>query len=516
MFSLLASARILSRPEKCTLDPKAKTWFKREFKKVNIPFNFITAPIIADLLLLAVSAIGRKEVKDGTIGTNHIHPFDIMIFFITLAYIAISIDASGLIRWLAFKVLGWGGNFGPRLFFLLYAFFFALGSFIGNDPIILSGTAFLAYMTRIASNIEDPRAWIYSQFAVANISSAILVSSNPTNLVLAGAFSIKFIVYTANMIVPAVITGIVLFPFLLYIVFADEKLIPKSIQSFSLQGEGDRPAPVNPNLPYARQPMETQEGSTEVNQESLEEILNPFLDKGGAAFGAAVMAVTLITVLALNASSTRTGQHPVFYVTLPAAFIVFIWDLSRDWSCRHETRRIAKERRFAIAEESKQGSSVALDAIQMEQQPIPKLTVQSPTPGRGTTPIQTPKIEPKETNEASSINGNFDRDELGPPAQPVEVPPRRTLASLFADLLRWIRETFPTVRAVFTHLPIKLVPFAFAMFVLVQALVSKGWIRVFAHGWGHWVRKTGCVGAVGGMGFLSVILCNVSKRLLVA
>lgn len=127
---------------------------------MRFPLNFITAPIIADLLLLAVSAIGRKEVKDGTIGTDHIHPFDIMIFFITLAYIAISIDASGLIRWLAFKVLGWGGGVGHRLFFYLYAFFFALGSFIGNDPIILSGTAFLAYMTRVASNIKDPRAWI--------------------------------------------------------------------------------------------------------------------------------------------------------------------------------------------------------------------------------------------------------------------------------------------------------------------------------------------------------------------
>lgn len=71
-----------------------------------------------------------------------------------------------------------------------------------QDPIILSGTAFLAYMTRAASNVLNPRAWIHAQFAVANISSAILVSSNPTNLVLAGAFDIKFIDYTVNMVSP--------------------------------------------------------------------------------------------------------------------------------------------------------------------------------------------------------------------------------------------------------------------------------------------------------------------------
>jgi hypothetical protein len=161
------------------------------FVVVQMSISFSTAPLIADLFLLAILAIGRQEVYDGTVGANHINPIDIMVFFITLAYIAISIDASGLIRYLAFKVLQKGGKSGNRLFFYLYSFFFILGSFIGNDPIILSGTAFLAYMTRVSSNIEHPRAWIHTQFAIANIASAILVSSNPTNLVLAGAFQIK-------------------------------------------------------------------------------------------------------------------------------------------------------------------------------------------------------------------------------------------------------------------------------------------------------------------------------------
>ena len=196
--------------------------------------SFSTAPLVADLFLLAILAIGRQEVHDGTVGANHINPIDIMVFFITLAYIAISIDASGLIRYLAFKVLQKGGKSGNRLFFYLYTFFFVLGSFIGNDPIILSGTAFLAYMTRVSSNIDHPRAWIHTQFAIANIASAILVSSNPTNLVLAGAFQIKFVVYTANMIVPVVGTAIVLLPFLLYVVFADPKLIPSSIRMHEL------------------------------------------------------------------------------------------------------------------------------------------------------------------------------------------------------------------------------------------------------------------------------------------
>lgn len=86
---------------------------------------------------------------------------------------------------------------------------------------------------------------------------------------------------------------------------------------------------------------------------------------------------------------------------------------------------------------------------------------------------------------------------------------RQTLVSLVTDTYSWLQETFPTVTAVVSHLPFALVPFALSMFVLVQALVTKGWVSVFAYGWDHWVDKTGTVGSIGGMGFLSAVLCNV-------
>lgn len=37
---------------------------------------------------------------------------------------------------------------------------------------------------------------------------------------------------------------------------------------------------------------------------------------------------------------------------------------------------------------------------------------------------------------------------------------------------------------------------------------NRRWVPVFAHGWDHWVNKTGTVGAIGGMGFLSVVMSN--------
>ncbi|KAH1362562.1 hypothetical protein KXW65_007767 [Aspergillus fumigatus] len=559
----------------------------KPYVRMNFPLNFVTAPLIADLFLLAILAIGREEVRGGTLGADNIIPIDIMAFFLTLAYIAISIDASGLIRYLAFKVLQKGGRVGHRLFFYLYAFFFGLGSFIGNDPIILSGTAFLAYMTRVSSNIVHPRAWIHSQFAVANIASAILVSSNPTNLVLAGAFQVKFIEYTANMIVPVVVTAIVLFPFLLYIIFADESLIPLSIKMHELTEEEKEKKPVNPNIPHARGRADEQEDLADDEQKlSLEEIMNPFLDKGGAAFGALIMAATLITLLALNASSQKGHPKPVYWVTLPAAGVMLCWDLAFGWYHRRETREIARKGRAEIEqaraeralrdEETMRAQQIA-EAYEFAESTDARLQ-KEPHPEAGTDKGNTAyvtNIRPSDRASTgfssqmsdgqsqtlaspleSSIstlapkddplqNGQFTTDAMSTLNEKQELPtsaPRElsgaistlemdverrvfsekvshevssgngrgrvTLVSLAADVYRWSQETFPTATAVVSHMPFALVPFSFAMFVLVQALVTKGWVPVFAYGWDHWVDKTGTVGAIGGMGFVSVILCN--------
>jgi Na+/H+ antiporter NhaD/arsenite permease-like protein len=499
--------------------------------------NIVTAPLIGDLFLLAILAIGAKEVREGTLGADNISPLDIMLFFISLAYIAISIDASGIIRYLAFKVLQWGGEAGHRLFFYLFAFWFALTSFVGNDPVILSGTAFLAYMTRVSSNIVHPRAWIYSQFAVANIASAILVSSNPTNLVLAGAFQIKFIDYTAHMIVPVIITGIVLFPFLLYIVFNNESLIPRSIKMHELPEEARGRKPVNPNIPHARGTAEQQEDAPGEQGKllSLEEIVNPFLDRKGAIFGAVIMAATLIAVLAFNAAAQSTGETHVFYITLPAAVIMFIWDVSSGWINRHETREIARKgreelERFRLERQLQEEQEMMTLAAQGLPPASSNESVAAPAdlPDAGltcrksefgntsaddevTTAGNTPQKSPtQEIGVADSCQEKDAGIKTPRGSQRLQQPQRTTLVSMAKDVFAWSQETFPTATAVMAHLPFALIPFAFSMFVLVQALVTKGWVPIFAKGWDAWVTKTGTIGAVGGMGFLSVILCNVS------
>jgi Na+/H+ antiporter NhaD/arsenite permease-like protein len=537
---VLSFCRILDRrPSPTAYNGKKET---RSFVRLNFPVNFVTAPLIADLFLLAISAIGRQEVHDGTVGANHIYPIDVMAFFITLAYIAISIDASGLIRWLAYKVLQKGGKNGHRLYFYLYMFFFGLATLIGNDPIILSGTPFLAYMTRVSRNIQQPKAWIFTQFAMANVASAILVSSNPTNLVLAGAFNIKFITYTANIIVPVVVTAILLFPFLLYVLFRDEKLIPQSIEMHNLPDEVKSRQPANPNIPFAKGANDMADGGELTRLSTLEEIMNPYLDKTGAIFGSVIMAATLVTILALNASSVNGEAYPAYWVTTPAAFIMFCFDASNGWIRRETTRAIAqsgrKQMELAKSQQAAQGVMVEksdVEELKLKREEVLQNTGNEATndlPSSTSTPEDggskeepPPKAQEQvdelgEASDDSTVSGDRtpdtpSSDEMKENSGDVKeaklLSPeqhRRTLSSFVRKGWEWARETFPTTTTVLSLLPINLVPFALCMFVLVQALVTKGWVAVFAHGWDRLIDKTGTVGAIGGMGFLSVVLCN--------
>jgi hypothetical protein len=88
-----------------------------------------------------------------------------------------------------------------------------------------------------------------------------------------------------------------------------------------------------------------------------------------------------------------------------------------------------------------------------------------------------------------------------PSPAPVAAPPARE--TIFHRL-------FPTVTDIVTHLPLTLIPFAFAMFMLVESLQHTGWIRVWGGWWAAWADVGGVPGCVWLMGMISVIGCNVS------
>jgi Na+/H+ antiporter NhaD/arsenite permease-like protein len=130
-------------------------------------------------------------VHDGiTGGSNLVRPFNILLFFFSLAYMAMSLGIhfhlqsmivlTGVLEAVAFWVSNRGGTSGRRLYLYFYLMTTALSAVlpVGNDPVILSGTV---YFTKIAEVYHV--AWIFSEFVTCNTASMLLfVGTIPYNL----------------------------------------------------------------------------------------------------------------------------------------------------------------------------------------------------------------------------------------------------------------------------------------------------------------------------------------------
>ncbi|EHY51895.1 hypothetical protein ABEF92_000357 [Exophiala dermatitidis] len=256
---------------------------------LHFSLSLKTAPVIGVILLLATTTIHGSTIRLGIVGDETIKPYDVLVLFISLAYISIALDGTGALEAVALWVSKRGGSSGRLLFTYLYSFFLLTACIVGNDPLILSGTPFLGYLTHHAR--LEPEAWIFSEFMAANTASAVLVSSNPTNILIAGSFSLNFLTgFTKWTILPSIIPAILTYPILMVMFW---KKIPKTLT----------PLTDNPWLKLR--------------------------DRPGAI---ALSILMLVTVAVLVGTSFVPDQAvEVWMVTAPAGVLAFLFNVGRDW-----------------------------------------------------------------------------------------------------------------------------------------------------------------------------------------
>lgn len=114
----------------------------RRFPK-HIPINLTTAPIIAIAILWAAQCLGPTQIRNGIAGTEGIKPYNILILFFSLAYMAITLDITGILEAAAHWVRNKGGSNGRRVFIYFYVMLTIISAVVGNDPVILTGTSLL-------------------------------------------------------------------------------------------------------------------------------------------------------------------------------------------------------------------------------------------------------------------------------------------------------------------------------------------------------------------------------------
>jgi Na+/H+ antiporter NhaD/arsenite permease-like protein len=192
------------------------------------------------------------------------------------------------------------------------------------------------------------------------LASVVLISSNPTNLVLSGAFSLSFVTYTSSVIFPFLVAALVVYPFFTIALFRSTELIPRTFELSGRNGEGD---------------------GVGIDQPSA-----ALIDKAGAIFGSILLLVTLGVLVGTNVIGV-----PVWQVTIPPAVLMLSRDVWRDWRWHHVHREVATE-----------GGAEHLDTLSPSSVPIERFELQ-PLPCTGSQPDVHTAVDPNRPQMALSL-----------------------------------------------------------------------------------------------------------------
>ena len=189
-------------------------------KKISI---FWLAPLGGAVALLIGGYITPSEILSGLTAAGDVNPIKILLLFFSMTMMSVYLDEIGFFRLLAHKVLGKAKGSQTALFIMLYALVSVLTVFTSNDVIVLTFTPFICHFAKSAR--IDPLPYLVSEFVAANTWSMALIIGNPTNIYLMTGTGVSFLSYTARMILPTAMAGLVSFG-VLYLLFCKKLKAP--------------------------------------------------------------------------------------------------------------------------------------------------------------------------------------------------------------------------------------------------------------------------------------------------
>jgi len=181
--------------------------------------TYFLGALLAPAVLILSGLITLGQAAHGLRGGAGLNPLGILALFLAMVFMSIFLDITGFFEYCARLALRGAGGSGRRLFFTMYAAVSILTVFTSNDIIILTFTPFIYYFTRGAG--IDPKPYLIAEFFAANTWSMMLYIGNPTNILLASAFDVKFATYFLWMLLPTAAAGAVNLA-LLYALFRKE------------------------------------------------------------------------------------------------------------------------------------------------------------------------------------------------------------------------------------------------------------------------------------------------------
>jgi Na+/H+ antiporter NhaD/arsenite permease-like protein len=138
-----------------------------------LALSYSLVPVLGGLLLLAFRCLTVAQLWDGIRGSDHIKPYGIVILFMSLAYQAASLDATGGLAWLALHITNWSRGRGRRLFVFYFLLSALLTVLTNNDVSIMTLTPIIHHFAKATG--ADPLPFQVAMFSAANLFSMALL-----------------------------------------------------------------------------------------------------------------------------------------------------------------------------------------------------------------------------------------------------------------------------------------------------------------------------------------------------
>ena len=250
----------------------------------------------------------------------------------------------------------------------------------------------------------------------ANTASAVLVSSNPTNILITGSFGLNFLTgFTKWTVLPS--------------------LVPAALNYFVLL------AMFWKRIPKTLTPL-TEDPWTKVR------------DRVGAIFYSSLMLITVVVLVGTSFVPNEAVQ--VWMVTMPAGILAFLFNVFSDVFRQKTQHELVRRQSTDLATEP---HPISLDTLS---------TVNA-------SGITTAASVEKRNTACPRAN---DSETLKSPTK--EVSPRPSAPATLLSSVHRLTARFPSTTQTLKRLPILLLPFAMSFFILVRGLSQRGWIHVFA------------------------------------
>ncbi|MGC9771765.1 arsenite efflux membrane protein ArsB [Fervidobacterium changbaicum] len=175
-------------------------------KRVVLDYARVSLGVLG--LLIASGIASLTTIKTAIMPQMNIVPWQILIIFFGSAYICGSLDASGVLKLIAYRFASVSKT-GKKLFVNLVLIAGVLTIFTSNDIVTLTLTPIIVYISQYAG--INPIPYLISVFFASNTWSMFFYIGNPTNVIVAQAYSLTFFGYAKLMFFPTIVAIITSF-----------------------------------------------------------------------------------------------------------------------------------------------------------------------------------------------------------------------------------------------------------------------------------------------------------------